>query len=196
MLKDDNIEEITEKDILQDSDTFVDIPTDVTIDAPTDEVTEEVSIEDDAIIEEEPFVEEEIEVEVEEDKSKPKAKGGFLNGIKAFFGGIWKVIKTIFMGRILSVDFIIRYWKTILTALFVMLFYISNRYVCQQSAAHIKKLEREIVEIRYKSLDMFTRLKTLQREDSIVKYIDKYKLNLEFPTQPPYIIKATADGEN
>ena len=194
MQKDDNIEEITEKDILQDGGTFVDIPTDVTIDAPTDEVTEEVNIEDDATIEEEPVVEE--EVEVEEVKSKPKAKVGFFKGIKAFLGGIWKVIKTIFMGRILSVDFIIRYWKTILTALFVMLFYISNRYVCQQSAAHIKKLEREIVEIRYKSLDMFTRLKTLQREDSIVKYIDKYKLNLEFPTQPPYIIKAKADGEN
>ena len=189
MVKDDNIEEITEKDIMQDGDTFVDIPTDVTIDAPTDEVSEEVSIEG------EPVIEEEVEVE-DADNSKTKTNGGFLKGIKAFFGGIWKVIKTIFMGRILSVDFIIRYWKTILTALFVMLFYISNRYVCQQSAAHIKKLEREIVEIRYKSLDMFTRLKTLQREDSIVKYIDRYKLNLEFPTQPPYIIKANADGEN
>ena len=189
MLKDDNIEEITEKDILQDGDTFVDIPADVTIDVPTDEVVEEVKIKED------PVIEEEVEVE-EDDNSQPKAKRGFINGIKAFFRGIWKVIKTIFMGRILSVDFIIRYWKTILTALFVMLFYISNRYVCQQSAAHIKKLEREIVEIRYKSLDMFTRLKTLQREDSIVKYIDKYKLNLDFPTQPPYIIKAKADGEN
>ena len=191
MEKDDYIEEITDKDILQDGDTFVDIPTDVTIDAPT----EEISIEDTAVIEDETVVEEELKV-VEDDNSKVKAKRGFLNAIKTFLGGIWKVIKTIFMGRILSVDFIIRYWKTILTALFVMLFYISNRYVCQQSAAHIKKLEREIVEIRYKSLDMFTRLKTLQREDSIVKYVDKYKLNLEFPTQPPYIIKAKADGEN
>ena len=189
MLKDDNIEEITEKDILQDGDKFVDIPTDVITDVPTDEVIEEANIE------EEPVIEKEVEVG-EDDNSQPKAKGSFLKGIKAFFRAIWKVIKTIFMGRILSVDFIIRYWIVILTALFVMLFYISNRYVCQQNAAHIKKLEREIVEIRYKSLDMFTRLKTLQREDSIVKYIDKYKLNLDFPTQPPYIIKAKADGEN
>lgn len=101
----------------------------------------------------------------------------------------WNVVKTIFRGRILSIDFIIRYWKTILTLLFVAIFYISNRYTCQQTAAHIKKVEREIHEIRYKSLDMFTRLKTIQSEDSIIKYIDKFELNLQAPEQPPYRIK-------
>lgn len=122
--------------------------------------------------------------EEEREKNKEK-KDKKKNILKSF----WNVIKTIFMGRILSIDFIIRYWKTILVFLFVALFYISNRYVCQQTAAHIKKVEREIHEIRYKSLDMFTRLKTIQHEDSIIKNIEHFNLNLKLPEQPPYIIK-------
>ena len=54
---------------------------------------------------------------------------------KSFWEVIKKILralnpKNIFLGRIISVDFIIRYWKTILTILFIMLFYISNRYTC------------------------------------------------------------------
>lgn len=97
--------------------------------------------------------------------------------------------REIIMGRVISSDFILRNWKTALTVLFIAFFYISNRYTCQQSAANIKKLEREIVELRYKSLDMFTLLKTLQSEDSIAKKIELYNLNLLFPEQPPYIIE-------
>ncbi len=195
MGKDDNVVEFEDKEILMESDMSVDIPADVTSDVPSDEFVDELDGDADNTTDADDTIDTDVETK-EEDNPKPKKKRTLLSGIKTFFSGVWKVIKTIFMGRILSIDFIIRYWKTIVTCLFVMLFYISNRYVCQQSAAHIKKLEREIVEIRYKSLDMFTRLKTLQREDSIVKYVDKYKLNLEFPKQPPYIIKAKADGEN
>ena len=98
------------------------------------------------------------------------------------------------MGRILPVDFIFKHWKTILTIIFLGLFYTSNRYVCQQGAAHIKRVEAEIIEIRYKSLGMFTRLKTLQREDSIAKLIKQNDLKLEIPKHPPSTINATKDN--
>ncbi|MBR5324465.1 MAG: hypothetical protein IKV14_06600 [Muribaculaceae bacterium] len=140
--------------------------------------------------EEETNIEEEGSATEEDKKNKKKEKRERKNILKS----IWNIIKTIFMGRILSVDFIIRYWKTILTALFISLFYISNRYACQQSAARIKRVESEIVEIRYKSLGMFTRLKTLQREDSIAKLIRESNLKLEIPKHPPYTINAIKEN--
>lgn len=135
---------------------------------------------------------EETSVPIEEEKPAKKRKRSNKNKNEKkqnIIRSFWNVIKTIIRGRILSIDFIIRYWKTILTLLFVILFYISNRYICQQSAAHIKKVEREIHEIRYKSLDMFSRLKNVQSEDSIIKSIERFNLNLQSPEQPPYRIK-------
>ncbi|MBQ3555103.1 MAG: hypothetical protein IJA09_02685 [Bacteroidales bacterium] len=102
--------------------------------------------------------------------------------------GIWTLIRIFFNGKILSIDFIIKHWITISTIIFVVLFYISNRYINQINAAEIKKTERKITEARYRALEMSSRLKKIQCSDSIIKYIDKYNLELEFPTQPPYII--------
>ena len=119
---------------------------------------------------------------------------------KSFWEVIKKILralnpKNIFLGRIISVDFIIRYWKTILTILFIMLFYISNRYTCQQSVAKITMLHREVEEIGYISLDMYTLLKNQQREDSIIKKIEQFNLDLKFPVQPPYVVKEDNNGK-
>lgn len=182
MAEEERIEELKEENILLEQ------TDDMLPDIVSEENEEEKNIEEDssAVEEKEEIKEKGEEKEEEEKKEKGKRKN--------IFKSFWNVIKTIFMGRILSVDFIIRYWKTILTALFIGLFYISNRYTCQQSAAHIKKVESEIVEIRYKSLGMFTRLKTLQREDSIAKLIERSGLKLEIPKHPPYTIKAIKEN--
>ena len=188
MAEEERIEELKEENILLEQ------TDDMLPDIVSEENEEEKNIDEDssAVEGKEEIKEkgEEKEKEKEKEEEEKKEKGKRKNIFKSF----WNVIKTIFMGRILSVDFIIRYWKTILTALFIGLFYISNRYTCQQSAAHIKKVESEIVEIRYKSLGMFTRLKTLQREDSIAKLIERSGLKLEIPKHPPYTIKAIKEN--
>ncbi len=53
-------------------------------------------------------------------------------------------------GRILSSDFFINHWKSVLLALFMILIYINNRYQCATRMEHIRKLEQrlEIVETR------------------------------------------------
>lgn len=181
-------EEIKDNNIIPEEDSNTSTP-DATP-GQENEPEENPSIEN--IIEENNSKDQEEEKEEEEEEKKEKGKRKNKekkHKTKNILKSFWSVIKTIFMGRILSIDFIIRYWKTILVFLFVSLFYISNRYVCQQTAAHIKKVEREIHEIRYKSLDMFTRLKSIQHEDSIIKNIERFDLNLELPEQPPYIIK-------
>ena len=155
-------------------------------DVSSDIVSEEIEIETD-IKEENSAIEEEVE---------KKVKKKFGTQIKNILKRILNILISMLMGRILPVDFILKHWKPILTIMALGIFYTSNRYICQQSAAHIKRVESEIVEIRYKSLGMFARLKTLQREDSIATLIDRGGLELVSPKYPPYKIKATKkDGE-
>ena len=100
MAENENIEELKEEIIsLEQSD-----------DTASDVVSQEQ--------EEEKNIEEADSATEEEKKDNKKEKRERKNILKSF----WNIIKTIFMGRILSVDFIIRYWKTILTALFISLF--------------------------------------------------------------------------
>ena len=155
-------------------------------DVSSDIVSEEIEIETD-IKEENSAIKEEVE---------KKVKKKFGTQIKNILKRILNILISMLMGRILPVDFILKHWKPILTIMALGIFYTSNRYICQQSAAHIKRVESEIVEIRYKSLGMFARLKTLQREDSIATLIDRAGLELVSPKRPPYTIKATKkDGE-
>ncbi|MBR4119723.1 MAG: hypothetical protein IKK64_06550 [Bacteroidales bacterium] len=135
-----------------------------------------------------------IDISTQEDKSS--SKDGEPNTEKKrvrFLKGILKPIRIFLNGKILSIDFIIRHWITFSTIIIVALFYISNRYINQINVAEIKKTERKITETRYRALETSSRLKKIQRVDSIIKYIDKNNLDLEFPTQPPYIIEE--DGE-
>ena len=117
-----------------------------------------------------------------EEPNSEKKRMGFLKGI-------WSIIRIFFNGKILSINFIIKHCITFSTIIIVVLFYISNRYINQINAAEIKKTEKKITETRYRALEMSSRLKKVQCTDSIIKYIDKYDLDLEFPTQPPYIIE-------
>ena len=178
MAEEEKIEELNEENIsLEASD-----------DVSSDIVSEEIETETD-IKEESSAIEEEVEVE-------KKVKKKFGTQIKNILKRILNILISMLMGRILPVDFILKHWKPILTIMALGIFYTSNRYICQQSAAHIKRVESEIVEIRYKSLGMFARLKTLQREDSIATLIDRAGLELVSPKYPPYTIKATKkDGE-
>lgn len=176
MAEEEKIEELNDENIsLERSD-----------DVSYDIVSEEIEIETD-IKEENSAIEEEVE---------KKVKKKFGTQIKDILKRILNILISMLMGRILPVDFILKHWKPILTIMALGIFYTSNRYICQQSAAHIKRVESEIVEIRYKSLGMFARLKTLQREDSIATLIDRAGLELVSPKIPPYTIKATKkDGE-
>ncbi|MEG1574900.1 MAG: FtsL-like putative cell division protein [Bacteroidales bacterium] len=102
--------------------------------------------------------------------------------------------KNIFSGRMISIDFILHRWKTLLLIFFVLMFYISNRYSCQQKIAEIGELRKEVEEIGYKSLDMFSRLKNLQREEAVLKTVQDNGLNLSYPQKPPYVITYKRDG--
>lgn len=136
----------------------------------------------------------EIADAVPEEEPKPGKQGW-----KRFRSGLLAVLralnpKNIFSGRVVSIDFILHRWKTLLVIFFLLMFYISNRYSCQQKIAEIGELRKEVEEIGYKSLNMFSRLKNLQREETVLKMVQDNGINLIYPETPPYVITYKEDG--
>ena len=123
------------------------------------------------------------------------------SGKRNAFGNFWRVVKRVFLfilsmlnpknlfsGKMISIDFILHRWKTLLVVFLLLMFYISNRYSCQQKVTHIGVLRKEVEELGYRSLDMFVRLKRIQREEAVIKAVRDSALDLQYPDIPPYII--------
>lgn len=127
---------------------------------------------------------------------EPEEDGGSRRG-----PGFWHVLKRVFLfavsflnpknlfsGKMISIDFILHRWKTLLVLFCMLMFYISNRYSCQQKVTQIGMLRKEVEELGYRSLDMFVRLKRIQKEEAVIKAVQDSALNLHYPDIPPYII--------
>lgn len=134
------------------------------------------------------------------DTSADAASDG-ASGKRSAFGNFWRVVKRVllfvlsmlnpknlFSGKMISIDFILHRWKTLLVVFLLLMFYISNRYSCQQKVTHIGVLRKEVEELGYRSLDMFVRLKRIQREEAVIKAVRDSALDLQYPDIPPYII--------
>lgn len=71
-----------------------------------------------------------------------------------------------------------------------LIIYITNRYVCQQQIVKIDKLERQLVEIRFKATVATSELTERSRESNIINMLEaKGDSTLTVPTTPPYILK-------
>ena len=134
------------------------------------------------------------------DTSADAASDG-ASGKRSAFGNFWRALKRVllfvlsmlnpknlFSGKMISIDFILHRWKTLLVVFLLLMFYISNRYSCQQKVTHIGVLRKEVEELGYRSLDMFVRLKRIQREGGVIKAVRDSALDLQYPDIPPYII--------
>ena len=79
-------------------------------------------------------------------------------------------------------------WLFLLVVVFIIL-YISNRYSCQQSLIEIDKLQKALLDAKYKAQATGNKLTELSRESNV---LDMLKANndstLKMPTQPPYLI--------
>lgn len=71
-----------------------------------------------------------------------------------------------------------------------LIIYITNRYVCQQQIVKIDKLERQLVEIRFKATVATSELTERSRESNIINMLEaRGDSTLTMPTTPPYILK-------
>ena len=58
-------------------------------------------------------------------------------------------LKNIIGGDILATDFFRRQTKLLVLIMVLILFYIHNRYACQQQMIEIDKLKKELIDIKY-----------------------------------------------
>jgi len=123
---------------------------------------------------------ENIEEKAEELKEEKVKKTAPANGMS---------FKSILGGEILANDFFRRQTKLMILIMVFILFYISNRYSCQQQMIEIDKLKQELIDIKYDALTRSSELMEKSRQSRIEEYIATQESELQTSTNPPYLIK-------
>ena len=98
-------------------------------------------------------------------------------------------LKKIIGGDILATDFFRRQTKLLVLIMVLILFYIHNRYACQQQMIEIDKLKKELIDIKYDALTRSSELMEKSRQSRIEEYIATKESDLQTSTNPPYLIK-------
>ena len=98
-------------------------------------------------------------------------------------------LKNIIGGDILATDFFRRQTKLLVQIMVLILFYIHNRYACQQQMIEIDKLKKELIDIKYDALTRSSELMEKSRQSRIEEYIATKESDLQTSTNPPYLIK-------
>lgn len=97
--------------------------------------------------------------------------------------------KNIIGGDILATDFFRRQTKLIVLIMVLVLFYIHNRYACQQQMIELDKLKKDLIDIKYDALTRSSELMERSRQSRIEEYIATKESDLQTSTNPPYLIK-------
>jgi amino acid permease len=98
-------------------------------------------------------------------------------------------LKSILGGDILANDFFRRQTKLMILIMVFVIFYISNRYSCQQQLIEIDRLEKQLTDIKYDALTRSSELMEKSRQSRIEEYISNQESDLQTATNPPYLIK-------
>ena len=79
-------------------------------------------------------------------------------------------------------------WLILLIVVFIIV-YVANRYSCQKSMLEINKLNKELVETKYKTLSLSSLLTERCRESHVMAMLrENNDTTLHTSDQPPYII--------
>ena len=97
--------------------------------------------------------------------------------------------KSIVGGDILATDFFRRQTKLLVLVMVLIIFYIHNRYACQQQMIEIDRLKKELTDIKYDALTRSSELMERSRQSRIEEYISTRESDLQTATTPPYLIK-------
>ena len=98
-------------------------------------------------------------------------------------------LRTILGGDFLSAEMVRRQiWLFVLLVVFCIA-YVAIRYQCQQDLIAIDKLEKELLDAKYKALSCSSTLTEKCRESHVLDALKQNKDSLlHIPDQPPYII--------
>lgn len=97
--------------------------------------------------------------------------------------------RNILGGDILASGFFRRQIKLLVLIMVFIIFYISNRYSCQQQMIEIDRLRKDLIDIKYDALTRSSELMEKSRQSRIEEYISTQESELQTATNPPYVIK-------
>lgn len=92
-------------------------------------------------------------------------------------------------GDFLAAEFFRRQTKLLVLIMVLIIFYINNRYECQQQMIRIEELKKDLTDIKYDALTRSSELMEHSRQSRIEEYIATQKSDLQIATTPPYLIR-------
>lgn len=96
------------------------------------------------------------------------------------------IFKRFFQGRIVSSDFFVRHWVTIVLLLAFSFIYISTKYTCQLRKEKIILLKKELNNAKTDCVKYSADFKSQIREGKMKALVDSMNLNLVQAERPPY----------
>lgn len=114
------------------------------------------------------------------------------NEDKAFFSAT--TLKKVLGGDILSTTTVRKQIGLISLIVGFIIIHVAVRYSCQQKLIEIDKLQKELLDVRYKSLSSNSLITEKSRESNVLKFLrENNDSTLKMPSQPPYIINVPAE---
>ena len=97
--------------------------------------------------------------------------------------------KSFIGGDILATDFVRRQAKLLGLIMLLVLFYIHNRYKCQQQMIRLEDLKEQLTDVKHDALTRSSELMERSRQSRIEEYIANRESDLQTATTPPYLIR-------
>lgn len=98
-------------------------------------------------------------------------------------------LSRIFLGDFLLNDFLRRQALLLVLIVVYTVFYISNRYSCQQEMLEIDRLRGQLTDIKYDALTRSSELAERTRRSRIEEYVLGSGSELQISTDPPFVIE-------
>ena len=89
----------------------------------------------------------------------------------------------------LSFDFFKRHWVYVLALTVMLLMYISNKYVYQDSQRQVIKLTTDLNNAKTDQVKSSATYNSMIRESQMEIFLSKQNLDLKAPEQPAYVLK-------
>lgn len=101
-------------------------------------------------------------------------------------------LRKILGGDFLTARMIRQQIGLILLIVFFIIIYISNRYSCDKNLIEIDRLNKELLDAKFKALSSSSELTEKCRESNVLQMLKNNKDSiLKIPSQPPYIINVS-----
>lgn len=97
-------------------------------------------------------------------------------------------------GTLVSGHFFARHWLSLSVVLIMVLFYITNRYSCQDSMGRIKTLTTRVQVIETESMRERGAYMSRIRESAMSRRLDSLGIPLAVQPTPPYILHTPKPG--